>query len=154
MADDVLVQPVHHCGDSYYTGLGDNELALDPDVLAEQVARTPLARDGYLGTFISSLRSTGAYPDYRCFAGVLMARIDPWGDVYPCLEQHVKVGSVKGRSFGEVWRSQAFNDERERLRTRRACRCWYNNTALIGHYGHLLHQTCPGAGSVRQPEHA
>ncbi|MCK7512429.1 MAG: hypothetical protein MZV70_55910 [Desulfobacterales bacterium] len=30
-----------------------------------------------------------------CYAGVLMARIDPWGHVYPCLEQHVCVGSVR-----------------------------------------------------------
>jgi MoaA/NifB/PqqE/SkfB family radical SAM enzyme len=147
VADDVLLQPVHHCGDSYYTGLGDGELTLDPDLLAGQVARTPLARDGYLGTFIRSLRSSGAYPDFRCFAGVLMARIDPWGNVYPCLEQHVCVGSIKENTFRQVWDSTAFNAERERLRTRRTCRCWYNNTALIGHYGRLLQRTCPGLGA-------
>ena len=148
VADDVLLQPVHHCGDSYYTGLMDNELALSPELLAGQIARTPLARDGYLNTFIDSLHRTGDYPDFRCFAGVLMARIDPWGNVYPCLEQHVRVGSVKERSFRQVWGSAAFNTERERLRERRACRCWYNNTALIGHYGRLLRQTCPGLQAV------
>jgi MoaA/NifB/PqqE/SkfB family radical SAM enzyme len=147
-ADDVLLQPVHHCGPSSYTGLEHRELSLDPELLAGQVARTPLARDGYLGTFIRSLRRTGAYPDFRCFAGVLMARIDPWGNVYPCLEQHVRVGSVKERAFRQVWDCAAFNAERERLRTRRTCRCWYNNTALIGHYGRLLQRTCTGLGAL------
>ena len=146
VADDVLLQPVHHCGDSYYTGLQKNELDLDPDLLSEQLSGTSLANDSYLRTFIRSLRSDGRYPDYRCFAGVLMARIDPWGNVYPCLEQHVRVGSVIDRPFKEVWRSRSFNDERHRLRTARTCRCWYNNTALIGHYGNLLQRTLPQSG--------
>ena len=70
-----------------------------------------------------------------------MARIDPWGDVYPCLEQHVKVGSIKDQSFSSLWQSETFDRERERLRTGRTCSCWYNNTALIGHYGKLLGNT-------------
>ena len=112
--------------------------AENPDILADQLRDTPLAGDRYMGTFIESLRKDDAYPDYRCFAGVLMARIDPWGNVYPCLEQHVKIGSIRNQTFRSLWQSEAFNAERDRLRTRRACRCWYNNTALIGYYGNLL----------------
>jgi AdoMet-dependent heme synthase len=141
VADDVLLQPVHHCGDSYYTGLQPAELALQPDILSEQLHRTPLYGDKYMDTLIRSLRVNGTYPDYRCFAGVLMVRIDPWGNVYPCLEQHVKIGSIKGRSFRDLWQSPEFNRVRDRLRSKRACRCWYNNTALIGHYGTLLGRT-------------
>jgi MoaA/NifB/PqqE/SkfB family radical SAM enzyme len=127
--------------------MADSERTLDPDRLEAQVRQTPLAADKYLKTFIESLRSTGVYPFFRCFAGVLMARIDPWGNVYPCLEQHVRVGSVQNRSFRQVWQSRAFSAERQRLRTRRTCRCWYNNTALIGHYGRLLARTtCLGLG--------
>jgi MoaA/NifB/PqqE/SkfB family radical SAM enzyme len=141
VADDVLLQPVHHCGDSYYTGLEPADLALNPDVLADQLKDTPLSSDTYMGTFIESLRKTGAYPNYRCFAGVLMVRIDPWGNVYPCLEQHVKIGSIKHQSFQTLWQSDEFNQERKRLRDERPCRCWYNNTALIGHFGNLLSKT-------------
>jgi MoaA/NifB/PqqE/SkfB family radical SAM enzyme len=141
VADDVLLQPVHHCGDSYYTGLQPAELTLKPDVLSRQLRKTPLARDKYMDTFIRSLRSNGAYPYFRCFAGVLMVRIDPWGDVYPCLEQHVKIGSIKERTFRDLWQSPEFNRVRDRLRSSHACRCWYNNTALIGHYGKLLGRT-------------
>jgi MoaA/NifB/PqqE/SkfB family radical SAM enzyme len=141
VADDVLLQPVHHCGDSYYTGLQPAELALSPDILSKQLKKTPLAGDQYMATFIRSLRMNGAYPDFRCFAGILMARIDPWGDVYPCLEQHDKIGSIKDRTFRDLWQSPEFNRVRDRLRSKRTCRCWYNNTALIGHYGHLIGRT-------------
>ena len=141
VADDVLLQPVHHCGDSYYTGMGRADLALDPDVMAEQLKGTPLAKDTYMSALIKSLRKNGKYPDQRCFAGVLMARIDPWGNVYPCLEQHEKIGSIRSQSFLSLWRSEAFNQARKRLRSGRHCRCWYNNTAMIGHFGNLLSRT-------------
>ena len=141
VVDDVLLQPVHHCGDSYYTGLQPAELALNPDILNRQLNHTHLSGDKYMHTFIQSLRTNGTYPDFRCFAGVLMVRIDPWGDVYPCLEQHVKIGSIKDRTFRDLWQSPEFNRVRARLRSGRACRCWYNNTALIGHYGSLLGKT-------------
>jgi MoaA/NifB/PqqE/SkfB family radical SAM enzyme len=141
VADDVLLQPVHHCGDSYYTGMQPAELALRPDTLSRQLHNTPLAGDKYMATLIRSLKLNGVYPDFRCFAGVLMVRIDPWGDVYPCLEQHVKIGSIKNRSFRDLWQSAEFNRVRDQLRSKRACRCWYNNTALIGHYGNLLSRT-------------
>ncbi|MCP4747533.1 MAG: radical SAM protein [Desulfobacteraceae bacterium] len=141
VADDVLLQPVHHCADSFYTGMSSSDLCLNHEVLASELKQTPLARDSYLKTFMDSLRFYGNYPDYRCFAGVLMARIDPWGNVYPCLEQHVRAGNIKDRSFKSVWQSSAFNDERHRLRTKRDCKCWYNNTALIGYYGNLLNRT-------------
>ena len=141
VADDVLLQPVHHCGDAYYTGMQPDDLTLDPDALADQLKNTRMADDGYMATFIESLRRNRHYPDFRCFAGVLMARIDPWGNVYPCLEQHVKIGSIKHQSFRQLWHSTAFGRERDRLRSQRTCRCWYNNTAMIGYYGNLLGKT-------------
>jgi len=68
-------------------------------------------------------------------------RIDPWGNVYPCLEQHVCVGSLRYQNFETIWKSDVFARERERLHSVRSCNCWYNNTALIGHYGMLLKKT-------------
>jgi MoaA/NifB/PqqE/SkfB family radical SAM enzyme len=141
VADDVLLQPVHNCTDAYYTGMDDADLKIDPDVLAGQVAGTPFARDNYIKRLIKSLRTSGSFPYQSCYAGVLMARIDPWGNVYPCLEQHVCIGSIRENDFKTIWNSVPFEKERRRLASNRPCSCWYNNTALIGHYGKLLGST-------------
>jgi MoaA/NifB/PqqE/SkfB family radical SAM enzyme len=141
VADDVLLQPVHHCTDAFYTGLNDADLKIDPDTLARQVVGTPFANDNYIKQLIHSLKTSGSFPHQTCYAGVLMARIDPWGNIYPCLEQHVCLGSVRKNDFQTIWSSDNFEKERQRLAYHRACRCWYNNTALIGHYGKLLGKT-------------
>ena len=152
VADDVLLQPVHHCTDAYYTGLDDTDLKIDPDVLADQVTGTPFARDNYIKRLIKSLRDSGSFPHQSCYAGVLMARIDPWGNVYPCLEQHVRIGSVRENDFKTIWNSESFEKERRRLASNRPCRCWYNNTALIGHYGKLL-GSMPGTAAKDLAQH-
>ena len=147
VVDDVLLQPVHHCGDAYYTGMSPADFRLDPTLISDQLSGTSLADDAYMATFINTLRTGHTYPKFRCFAGVLMVRIDPWGNVFPCLEQHIKIGSLKNQSFRTLWHSAVFNQERERLRSQRSCRCWYNNTALIGYYGSWLSR-----GRLRQKD--
>ncbi len=146
VADDVLLQPLHHCADAFYTGMEPNSVNPDPEVLKRQIGGTPLAGDPYLGHWIEALESGGGLPDRPCYAGVLMARIDPWGNVYPCLEQHVRVGSIRGSSFAAVWNGPLFRRERERLANGRGCRCWYNNTALVGHFGGLLAKSLARVG--------
>ena len=141
VVDDVLLQPVHHCNDAFYTGMDEAELYLDPQVIAREIADTPLENDGYMKRLVESLRSCGSFPHHQCYAGVMMARIDPWGNVYPCLEQHSRVGSIREKGFRTIWNSEVLNQERKRLANHRTCRCWYNNTALIGHYGNLLKNT-------------
>jgi MoaA/NifB/PqqE/SkfB family radical SAM enzyme len=141
VVDDVLFQPVHHCSEAYYTGMDENSLHLDPELIAEQIDATPLANDGYLTRLIDSLKTCGSFPHQQCFAAVLMARIDPWGNVYPCLEQHVSIGSIRETDFRTTWDSERVRKERRHLAADRACSCWYNNTALIGHYGNLLQKT-------------
>ncbi len=141
VVDDVLFQPVHHCSDAYYTGMDESSLHLDPELIAKQIDATPLANDGYLTRLIDSLKDCGSFPHQQCFAAVLMARIDPWGNAYPCLEQHVSVGSIRESDFKTIWNSQRIQREREQLAADRPCNCWYNNTALIGHYGNLLEKT-------------
>ena len=136
-----MFQPVHHCSDAYYTGMDKNSLNLDPESIAEQIAATPLAKDGYLNRLIASLKACGSFPHQQCYAAVLMARIDPWGNVYPCLEQHVSVGSIRETDFRTIWNSERNRKERQRLAADRPCSCWYNNTALIGYYGNLLQKT-------------
>jgi len=144
-ADDILLQPIHYCQDAFYTGFEEESLRLDPDLLEQQIKGTPLQTNGYLRKLIHSLRQTHTYPNERCYAGVLMARIDPWGNVYPCLEQHVRIGSVRKQDFRTIWNSSVFNRERIRLASEGSCCCWYNNTAMISHYGKtLFHTTMPG----------
>lgn len=148
VADDVLLQPAHFCRDSYYSGLTDETYRLNPQILAAQISGTPLAEDGYMTQLITSLCQLGTLPNQLCYAGVLMVRIDPWGNVYPCLEQHVCVGSVREQDFRVIWNSDAFNHVRRKLTSERMCRCWYNNTALIGHYGGALAGT--GGTEIRE----
>ncbi|HJX30684.1 MAG TPA: SPASM domain-containing protein, partial [Thermodesulfobacteriota bacterium] len=116
-----------------------------PDLLEQQIEGTPLQTNGYLRKLIHSLRQTHTYPNERCYAGVLMVRIDPWGNVYPCLEQHVRIGSVREQNFNDLWNCEAFDRERAKTVSEKTCRCWYNNTAMISHYGKiLLNTTMPG----------
>ncbi len=146
VADDVLLQPVHRCDQSYYTGLDESALRLDPAALAAQLHGTPMGNDPYTRRLTDSLSTTGRFPYAPCYAGVLMVRIDPWGGVYPCLEQHVSMGSIRQGGFGAVWNSAVFNQERKRLESHRPCRCWYNNTAMIGHFGRRLEKTLFSTG--------
>ncbi len=140
--DDVLLQPTHYCTGAFYTGEDEKTFGFDTEELARQISGTPFERDRYLTTLIQSLKENGGYPKQRCYAGTLMVRIDPWGNVYPCLEQRVRVGSVREESFPTVWQSDYFNRVRKDIATADDCRCWYNNTAMISHYaGHLRRTT-------------
>jgi len=143
VADDVLFQPVHQCSDAYYTGMQKTSLNVDAAVISEQLRGTKLAKDPYMKQWIESVAAGEGVPYAPCYAGVLMIRIDPWGKVYPCLEQHVCVGSVREEPFSRIWNSNALAQERKRLSGDRGCRCWYNNTALIGHFGTLIKNTIP-----------
>ncbi len=138
VADDVLLQPVHDCDDTFYEIRGDTAGRIDPEIVAGQTRGTPWERDGYVGRWIDAMRKGEAFPWQTCYAGVMMGRIDPWGNLYPCLEQHVRIGSIRETPFEILWRGAAFEAERDRLAHRRTCRCWYNNTGVIGHYGRLL----------------
>lgn len=141
VVDDVLFQPVHHCREAFYTGMEADALHLDPQLISEQIKDTLLEKDGYMNRLVESLKTCGSFPHHQCYAAVLMARIDPWGNVYPCLEQHVSVGSIRETDFRTIWNSEFIHRERKNLASDRSCRCWYNNTALIGYYGNLLEKT-------------
>jgi MoaA/NifB/PqqE/SkfB family radical SAM enzyme len=138
IVDDVLIQPVHYCRDAFYTGHSAAEFHLDLDSLAEQLDGTPFKKDHYAQGLAAGLRRDGTYPVQPCRAGVLMVRIDPWGNVFPCLEQHIRVGSVREQGFPVAWNSIAFAQERKRTADDGQCTCWYNNTALISHYAKWL----------------
>jgi MoaA/NifB/PqqE/SkfB family radical SAM enzyme len=148
VADDVLLQPVHLCRDAFYTGLDAALFDLDGAAIAAGIRGTPLSRDRYMQRLLASLADGGRFPAVSCYAGVLMTRIDPWGSVFPCLEQHVRIGSIREGGFAAVWRSAAYEAERRRLAAGRSCRCWYNNTAMIAHFGSLIDRTRLARGTA------
>ncbi|NIQ37534.1 MAG: radical SAM protein [Proteobacteria bacterium] len=139
--DDVLLQPAHFCRDAFYTGLSEGSFGIDPHRLARQLDGTPFRRDGYMRGLLRSLQRNGGFPHHRCYAGVLMVRFDPWGNVFPCLEQHTRVGSIREHDFETIWNSDAFHKVRREIGSTRNCTCWYNNTALISHYANALFRT-------------
>ena len=141
VVDHVLIQPVHHCGDAFYTGNDGDIFRLDTRKLMHELDGHPLARETYVRPLLQSLHEKGTFPQNRCYAGILMVRIDPWGKVYPCLEQHVCVGSLQDSDFKTIWNSKTFSDTRRRIFEDRTCTCWYNNTAVIGHSAKLLYLT-------------
>jgi len=141
VVDHVLIQPVHHCQNAFYTGSDRTIFQLDKEKLIRQLDGHPLAREIYVRPLLKSLQERGAFPQNRCYAGVLMVRIDPWGNVYPCLEQHVCVGSVRETDFNTIWNSDSFNDARRLIFENGTCSCWYNNTAVISHSAKLLYLT-------------
>ncbi len=146
VADDVLLQPVHQCPDAFYAGQDKEIFQLDHKLITQQLAGTPFKKKGgYMQELLRSLRKSGAFPAHRCYAGVLMVRLDPWGNVYPCLEQHVRVGSIRKDDFQRIWNSDVFNRVRRNISGNGKCMCWYNNTALISHYATIL-----GRMSARQ----
>lgn len=142
LADDVLFQPVHRCRDAFYTGPNGEAFQIDPQRLARQLDGSSIAHDGYLDQLAASLLQQGTFPAQRCYAGYLMVRIDPWGRVYPCLEQHARVGSLRKDDFRTIWHSAAFHSARRDIADDGTCRCWYNNTALIGHHARILRWSC------------
>jgi MoaA/NifB/PqqE/SkfB family radical SAM enzyme len=142
LVDDVLLQPVHHCRDAFYGGPNKQIFHLAPELLLQQLAGTPFQKKGgYMHSLVLSIQKSGTFPVHRCYAGVLMARLDPWGNVYPCLEQHTAVGSVRTDNFSGVWNSEFFNRVRRGIAGNGKCKCWYNNTALLSHYAALLRRT-------------
>jgi radical SAM protein with 4Fe4S-binding SPASM domain len=43
-----------------------------------------------------------------CSAGMNVVGINPFGEVYPCLQLPYKLGSIKGKSFSEIWLNNEF----------------------------------------------
>ncbi len=151
VADDVLLQPVHHGDGALYTSDDASLFNLDPETISDQITGTPFENEHSMRRLLHSLRHSGDFPRQECYACVLMARIDPWGQVYPCLVQHSSIGSIREQCFSELWNGEAAHRERSRRLEDRSCTCWFNNTALIGHYGNRLRNSLSQAVSRLAP---
>ncbi|MCG8461198.1 MAG: radical SAM protein [Holophagales bacterium] len=91
-------------------------------------------------------RSAGTQPrpthTKHCGAGTGGAAIDPFGDVYPCVQWRVPIGNVLETSIREIWRGSPALD-----RVRRENEEVHRERAGEGEWGKAL-GFCPGAAAL------
>lgn len=126
-ADRIGVLPVHDFGQG------------EPAVTAERVARgrealARLEREGVIDNSTAYLdllpRAFRGEPSpLRCYAPYASAVVDCYGDVFPCfplMERHRPAGRIP---LAPLWRSEAYQRERERLAACTAC-LWNCHTEM------------------------
>ncbi len=67
---------------------------------------------------------------YPCYAGYISCQINHDGEVWACAKQRFVLGNLRdyGYSFRDLWRSDAANKMRERIKAK-DCSCHISNTA-------------------------
>ena len=58
----------------------------------------------------------GDYADFLCSAGRNAGAMDPYGNVYPCLQWLLKAGNVRTSSFKDIWRGSPVLEEIRKLK--------------------------------------
>lgn len=149
-ADRLGVIPVHD--------FGQGEPAADRDAVARgtEALRDLRSRgildnsNAYLDLLPRAMR--GEASPLRCWAPYVSAVVDCYGDVFPCfplMERHRPAGRLP---LAALWRSAAYQRERERLAACTAC-LWNCHTEMNlvlpqGRAGAALHPTRDPAGAV------
>lgn len=94
---------------------------------------------GNVGEFCSPVSTVddNVLEGFSCSAGHTMAYISPSGDVFPCVQFPLPCGSVREKTFREIWwRSEALAELRK-IKVRDLPTC--------SHCGHVAYCTrCPG----------
>ncbi len=70
------------------------------------------------------LRENSELPEYMCLAGISSCKIDPFGEVNPCVDIPVSAGNIRLKSFDEIWRKGAVMEELRNLRMKDALECF------------------------------
>ncbi len=83
------------------------------------------------------------YQNIPCYAGFSSVDVDELGNVYPCYF-FKSVGSIRERSFKEIWRSDEFKAAREKIKAGRCGKCWTSCHAEVS----LLHHAKYGPASM------
>ncbi len=91
---DPVIAPAN---DGYRAG---PDLRLAGAALAETLAEIPGGEGGAV--------TEGPAPDFVCGAGRNVCALDPAGNLYPCLQLPVRLGSLASGSFSELWSRQAW----------------------------------------------
>jgi MoaA/NifB/PqqE/SkfB family radical SAM enzyme len=77
---------------------------------------------------------------FPCYAGYLFARIDPYGNVFPCVEQNYYIDNIRENSFSDIWYSPQFKRFRKEILPGKKCSCWYNNAIILNSYMWRIHK--------------
>jgi MoaA/NifB/PqqE/SkfB family radical SAM enzyme len=106
--------------------LPDEVFALDVDELARQIeaiksrsesARMPVSFTPNLDSGAVADRYSGRGGPYstKCFYPWLSARIDPWGQMFPCWID-IRIGDVREHSFEKLWNGEEYRRFRRLIR--------------------------------------
>lgn len=61
--------------------------------------------------------------DYMCLAGISTFALNPFGDIYPCVDIPVKAGNIRETDFQTIWKEALIMKELRRLRISDATGC-------------------------------
>jgi len=75
----------------------------------------------YVPTFLSEPRKL--LRTYVCFAAAVMFFVNPYGEMFPCEFNRVKMGNIKNEPLAVIWK-RAKNLRRKIASPKRSCICW------------------------------
>ncbi len=140
--DRCLIQPLHVYEGGDYHNISTN--TMQPihaiDELKSLIATDEIRKDFYVQHMPCYLEHSDVFRQFPCYAGYLFTRIDPFGNLYPCIGEYHLVGNIRERSFSSLWYSQSFNQLRRDQYRNRACTCWYNDNTFLNSYMWLLNK--------------
>ena len=99
--------------------------------LKRQYARYVPHPAEYLDNFAAYIRNPNDLYRYKCVAGFSTALIKPGGEVCACPTGGFPIGSVRDRSFREIWYSAEANAARRAIRADRHPICWTDCVAPL-----------------------
>jgi radical SAM protein with 4Fe4S-binding SPASM domain len=139
---DPIVTPMLN-GDWSITNLGISRQELEEVFRTEEFV-------GHVGEFCAPISTVDddVLDGYSCSAGHTLAYISPTGDVFPCVQFPMPCGSLREKSFREIWyRSEALTELRS---------VHVRDLPTCSHCGHAAYcSRCPGLaymeGNMRGP---
>jgi MoaA/NifB/PqqE/SkfB family radical SAM enzyme len=142
-ADSVLVQPLHNGTHNFYKVGGDIQVVKSTEKLRAILAKTTLGNNFYNRALPNYLENPSKFEQLPCYAGYWSCRIDPFGNLFGCVEQICFIGNLRMQSFENLWKSAAFARARKGLSKNKKCSCFYNDAVLLNSYGWLFLDKIP-----------
>ncbi|HEX55440.1 MAG: hypothetical protein DRO95_00130 [Candidatus Altiarchaeales archaeon] len=133
--DGITLQPVHDSPRDHLTIHEESIRIPKENILkVEQVIKNCSKEigsflkhpEGYYNKFPIFFAKPEALKKIRCFAGLVIAHIDAYGNVYPCEEKFAKFGNIREKSLREIWFSDNADSIRNRIKKGDHPICWYN----------------------------
>lgn len=143
--DGITMEPIH-CFEKYgpasHLVLTESHLPVLQEQLEEAQRRFP-DRFPHLKEYFSEFGTFVTSPAdlyrYRCVAAYASIQIHPNGDVYPCPAAFKKMGSLKERSFGEIWTGEAAAALRREIKAGKHPICWVTCVGPLNVYLSYVH---------------